>query len=112
VSPDLTRIQRGRGSDGGGRTVPSIHSGTHLLRTDNIQSTPFDESSLSPMPETKSAKEITRALLDRLDDDVTFEDILYELHALQKIERGRQDAEEGRVTAHEDVRDDLDQWLK
>ncbi len=64
------------------------------------------------MSDAKSAKEVTRALLDRLDDDVTFEDILYELHALRKIERGRQDAEDGRVTAHEDVRDELSQWLK
>jgi predicted transcriptional regulator len=64
------------------------------------------------MPDAKSAKEVTRALLDRLDDDVTFEDILYELHVLQKIEQGRQDAADGHVTSHEDVRDELNQWLR
>lgn len=64
------------------------------------------------MPETRSAKEITLELVDRLDDDVTFEDIQYELYVLQKIERGREDADEGRVTSHEEVREELSQWLK
>ena len=59
-----------------------------------------------------SAKEATQKLLDRLDDDVTFEDIMYELHVLQKINRGLQDTDEGRVTSHEDVKDRLSQWLK
>jgi hypothetical protein len=59
-----------------------------------------------------SAKKATLKLLERLDDDVTFEDIMYELHVLQKIERGLQDAEEERVTSHEDAKDRLDQWLK
>lgn len=64
------------------------------------------------MPDSPSAKKTTLKLLERLDDDVTFEDIMYELHVLQKIERGLEDVEEGRVTSHEDVRDQLSQWLK
>ena len=47
-----------------------------------------------------------------LDDDVTFEDIMYELHVLQKIERGLDDAEQGRVTPHADVDNRLSEWLK
>jgi predicted transcriptional regulator len=64
------------------------------------------------MPETKSAKEITLKLVERLDEDVTYEDIMYELYALQKIERGLRDAEEGRTVSHEEVKDQLSQWLK
>ena len=61
------------------------------------------------MSDSPSAKKATQKLLERLDDDVTFEDIMYELHVLQKIERGLQDTEEGRVTPHEDVKDRLSQ---
>lgn len=63
------------------------------------------------MPEPKSDKEVTLELVEQLDDDVTFEDIMYELHVLQKIDRGRRDAEEGRVTPHDEVQDRLSQWL-
>lgn len=63
------------------------------------------------MSEPKSAKEITLELVEKLDDDVTFEEIMYELHVLQKINRGRRDAQEGQVIPHEEVQDRLSQWL-
>jgi len=37
---------------------------------------------------------------------------VYELHVLQKIERGLRDAEEGRTVSHDEVKDRLGQWLK
>lgn len=64
------------------------------------------------MPETKSAKQATLELVGRLDEDVTYEDIMYELHVLQKIERGLRDADEGRVTSHKEAKERLSQWLK
>jgi len=64
------------------------------------------------MPESKSAKNTTLQLVERLDEDVTYEDIMYELYALQKIERGLRDAEEGRTVPHDEVKDHLSQWLK
>jgi hypothetical protein len=63
------------------------------------------------MPENTSAKKAALELIRRLDDDVTFEDILYELHALQKIRRGQQDVQDGRVVDHEEVKDRLDERL-
>lgn len=45
-------------------------------------------------------------------DDVTFEDIIYELYVLEKIQRGMKDAEEGRVVSHEEARQRLSRWLK
>jgi hypothetical protein len=53
-----------------------------------------------PMSNPTSAKKATLELVERMEEDVTFEDIMYELHVLQKIERGRRDAEEGRTTPH------------
>lgn len=64
------------------------------------------------MPEPKSAKKTTLELVERLDEDVTYDDIMYELYALQKIERGLRDAEEGRTVSHDEVKDRLSQWLK
>jgi predicted transcriptional regulator len=64
------------------------------------------------MPEPKSAKKTTFALIERLDEDVTYDDIMYELYAIQKIERGLRDAEEGRTVSHDEVKDRLSQWLK
>ena len=63
------------------------------------------------MPDWTSARNTTLELVERLDEDVTFEDIMYELHVLQKIERGRRDAEEGRTVPHDEVEQRLDQWL-
>lgn len=63
------------------------------------------------MPEPTSAKEAALGLVRRLDYDVTFEDILYELHALQKIRRGQQGVQDGRVVDNEGVKDRLDERL-
>jgi len=63
------------------------------------------------MSTSPSAKEATLELIERLEDDVTFEDIMYELHVLKKIERGQKDAEEGRTVPHDEVKERLDQWL-
>lgn len=59
-----------------------------------------------------SPKQAALQLVERLDDDVTFEDIIYELYVLEKIQRGMKDADEGRVISHEDVKQRLGRWLK
>ena len=51
-----------------------------------------------------SAKKSAQQLLDRLPDDVEWDDIMYELYIKQKIERGQQAAAEGRTEPHADVR--------
>lgn len=63
------------------------------------------------MPTSSSARETTLELVRRLDEDVTFEDIMYELHVLQKIDRGRRDADDGRTVSHDEVEERLDKWL-
>ncbi|ARA95030.1 hypothetical protein AWN76_005430 [Rhodothermaceae bacterium RA] len=59
-----------------------------------------------------SAKQATLDLVERLEDDVSFEDIIYELYVLEKIQRGMKDAEEGRVVSHEEAKQRLSRWLK
>ena len=46
-----------------------------------------------------SPKQATLQLVERLEEDITFEDIIYELYVLEKIQRGMRDAEEGRVVS-------------
>ena len=59
------------------------------------------------------AKEAVRALLDRLPDDCSVEDVLYHLYILQSVERGQADATAGRTVAHEEVDRALRQkWLR
>lgn len=59
-----------------------------------------------------STKETVRALLDRLPDTCTLDDVLYHLYVTQAIERGVADAAAGRVIPHAQVEADLRRkWL-
>ena len=55
----------------------------------------------------QSTKERVRALLDRLPDDCSFDDVLYHLYVHQKVEAGLVDAAEGRLIPHEQVAEEL-----
>ena len=50
-------------------------------------------------------------LVKRMPDDCTFEDVQYQLYARQKIERGLEAAEAGRVVSHAQVKKRLAKWL-
>jgi len=51
----------------------------------------------------ESAKEEAIQLIRRLPDDTTLEEIQYHLYVQQKVRRGMQDVEEGRVYSQEEV---------
>jgi len=48
-------------------------------------------------------KELAR-LIDRLPDEVTWDDVMYEIYVRQKIEEGLKAADEGRLISHEEVK--------
>lgn len=50
-----------------------------------------------------TAKETVRALLDRLPDDCSLDDVLYHLYVVQAVARGLTDGEAGRTLSHEQV---------
>ncbi|MGH7302879.1 MAG: hypothetical protein ACRELZ_06280 [Candidatus Rokuibacteriota bacterium] len=59
------------------------------------------------------AKQTVRALLDRLPDDCSVEDVLYHLYVLQAVERGRADAAAGRTIPQEEVESAMRRkWLR
>ena len=51
-----------------------------------------------------SAKESARSAIERLSDQATWEDIMYELYVKQKIEAGLKAVEEGRTIPHEEMK--------
>jgi hypothetical protein len=62
---------------------------------------------------TVGTKQTVRALLDRLPDDCSVEDVLYHLYVLQAVERGQADAATGRTIPHEEVESAMRRkWLR
>ena len=53
------------------------------------------------------AKETIRALLDRLPDDCSLDEVLYHLYVLQEVANGRADANAGRTIPHAEVAEQL-----
>lgn len=53
------------------------------------------------------AKETVRTLLEDLPDDCSIEDVLYHLYVIQMVERGKADAEAGRLISHEVVAEEM-----
>ncbi|MCY3757379.1 MAG: hypothetical protein OXG96_06610 [Acidobacteria bacterium] len=57
-------------------------------------------------------KQSVQALLDRLPDDCSLDDVQYHLYVLQSIERGQADAKAGRTISHQEVARELrKKWL-
>jgi len=59
----------------------------------------------------ESAKEKAIQLIRRLPDDTTLEEIQYHLYVKQKVQRGMQDVEEGRVYTQEEVEKRMKRWV-
>jgi len=57
-------------------------------------------------------KETVRALLDRLPDDCSLDDVLYHLYVIQAIAEGRADSKAGRTMSHQEFAEALRRkWL-
>jgi hypothetical protein len=48
--------------------------------------------------------------IERLPDNVDFDEIVYRLYVLYKIRQGVQDIEAGRGTSSEDLAREIEQW--
>ena len=59
----------------------------------------------------RTAKDEVRKILDRIPDEASFEDIQYHIYVREKIERGLQDVEKGRVLSQEEVERRMSKWL-
>lgn len=59
-----------------------------------------------------TTKDAVRALLDRLPDNCSLEEVQYHLYVLQAVAKGEADEEAGRLIPHEQVAEELRRkWL-
>ena len=56
-------------------------------------------------------KEELRRLLEKLPDDVSYEDIQYHIYVQQSVERGLEAVENGEVVSQEEVERRMAKWL-
>lgn len=54
-----------------------------------------------------TAKEAARQIIERLPDQATWDELMYELYVKQKIEAGLADVRADRTVPHEDVKAEL-----
>ncbi len=57
-----------------------------------------------------TAKDEVKALLDKLPDDCSLEDVQYHLYVVEKIHRGVERAEKEGVLSQDEVERKLDKW--
>jgi predicted transcriptional regulator len=58
----------------------------------------------------QTAKQDVMELLQQLPDDSSLEEIQYHLYVRQKIQRGLQDTEQGKVLTQEEVEKRMKKW--
>ncbi len=58
-----------------------------------------------------TAKDEVKALLDKLPDDCSLEDVQYHLYVVEKIHRGIERAEKEGTLSQEAVERKLDKWI-
>jgi hypothetical protein len=57
-------------------------------------------------------KETVHAVLDRLPDECSLEDVIYHLYVVQAVNEGRAEVQAGRTLSHEQVAQELrHKWL-
>ncbi len=58
----------------------------------------------------QAAKQEALDAIARLPDDTDMDEIMYRLYVLDKIRKGREAAEQGRTTSHEDLKREIETW--
>jgi hypothetical protein len=60
----------------------------------------------------QTAKETIKEILEKLPDDASYDDIIYEIHLNKKIDSALMDIKEGRTYSEEEALIRLKKWLK
>jgi len=61
---------------------------------------------------SENAKRHLITILEQQPDDSSYEELIKELAFARMIDRGLKDVETGRLSANEDVRDEIASWRK
>jgi predicted transcriptional regulator len=62
-------------------------------------------------PAATSAKDEVRALLDRLPDDATLEDIEYHIMVVRKVRHAETQVERGEFVSHDEFEKQVQSWF-
>jgi hypothetical protein len=54
-----------------------------------------------------SSKQVALKMIERMPDDVSFEDIMYELYFRQRVDRGLRELDEAKTVSHKEVKRSL-----
>jgi len=57
-----------------------------------------------------TTKQDVLEMIERMPDDASLQDIMYELYVRERIERGLREANEGKTVSHEEVKQSLSKW--
>jgi predicted transcriptional regulator len=58
-----------------------------------------------------TVKEEVRRMIESLPDDATWEDVQYSIYVRERIERGRREADDGKVLDQDEVERRMKPWL-
>ena len=58
-----------------------------------------------------TAKEEVRRLLEALPDDASLEDVQYSIYVRERVERGRKEADAGKVIEQDEIEDRMRRWI-
>ena len=61
---------------------------------------------------TAKPKQTALKAIKHLRDSASYEEMMYELYVLQKIERGRNELRTGQTVSHAEARERLGKWLQ
>jgi predicted transcriptional regulator len=60
--------------------------------------------------QTTSLKQEALASLQQLPEDADLDEIMYRLYVIDKVRKGREAVEQGRVISHEELRREIEKW--
>ena len=58
----------------------------------------------------QAAKQDALEVISQLPDTADMEEIMYRLYVLDKVRKGQDDVEHGRLTSAEDLKHEIEQW--
>lgn len=59
-----------------------------------------------------NTKRTAVALIERMPEDATLEDIMYELYFRQRVDRGLRELDGGKTVSHSQVKRSVTKWLR
>ena len=59
-----------------------------------------------------NVKQAALDMIQRMPDDTSLEDIMYQLYFRARVDRGLRELDEGQTLSHEEVRRSLVKWLQ